>query len=215
MSSVGKCLRFGVYAAAAGVYLASGYFAAASTDPALLAVVIAIGPLCVGAVLAAWNSSARMLALLSCAAGAVVIASEYEQLRNHIAWLFFLQHAGTMALLGVVFGSTLGRDHQRALCSRIASFLLRTTLDAAYLHYTWKVTLAWTVFFASCGVLSVLLFFFGPLDLWSAFANLLTPILLAGMFAGEYLIRLRVMPDRAHFSIVQTIQAYREFERRR
>jgi uncharacterized membrane protein len=215
VSSVGQSLRFGVYATAAGVYFASGYFAAASREPALLAVVIAIGPLCLGALLAAWNSSARIVALVFCAAGAAGITLEYEELRHHVAWLFFLQHAGTMAFLGIVFGSTLGRDHQEALCSRIATFLLRTTLDAAYLHYTWKVTLAWTVFFATCGVLSVLLFFFGPLDIWAAFANLLTPLLLAGMFAGEYMIRLRVMPDRAHFSIVQTIRAYREFERRR
>lgn len=215
MSSVGQRLRFGVYAAAAGVYFASGYLAAASTEPALLAVVIAIGPLYLGALVAAWNSRARIVALLLCAAGAAGIALEYEQLRSHVAWLFFLQHAGTMALLGIVFGSTLGREHRHALCSRIASFLLPNTLDAAYLHYTWKVTLAWTIFFATCGGLSVLLFFFAPLDVWSAFANLLTPVLLAGMFAGEYLIRLRVMPDRAHFSIGQTIRAYREFDRRR
>jgi uncharacterized membrane protein len=49
---------------------------------------------------------------------------------------------------------------------------------------------------------------------WSYFANLLTPILVGLMFVVEYLVRVRVLPDRAHFSIAQTIQAYRTYEQR-
>jgi uncharacterized membrane protein len=119
-----------------------------------------------------------------------------------------------MSLLAITFGSTLGRDHSKAMCSRIACAILPAPPDAAYLRYTWNVTLAWTVFFALSAVLSVLLFFAGPIEVWSFFANLLTPVLLGAMFVGEYLVRLRAMPGRRHFGIAETIRAYRQFSGR-
>jgi uncharacterized membrane protein len=163
---------------------------------------------------AAWQSRLRIASLTLCAAYAIAIILNLDNLRNHAAWLYFVQHAGAMTLLGATFGSTLGGRHADALCSRIASFVNPTPLDADYLHYTWNVTFAWTAFFILNALVSVSLFFFGPIESWSFFANLLTPALLGAMFAGEYLIRRRVMPDRAHFSIAATIHAYREYSRR-
>ena len=71
----------------------------------------------------------------------------------------------------------------------------------------------WTAYFVASAVVSVGLFFFGPIAVWSYFANLLTPVLVGLMFVVEYLVRVRALPDRAHFSIAQTIQAYRAYER--
>ena len=215
MISIRQALRLALIAAAGAVYLGLGYLAAASDHPPVIALVVGLAPLGAAALALAWKARARAAALTLCAVGAVAIALYVDQLLSHVAWLFFMQHAGAMALLGVMFGSTLGSGHAQALCSRIARFLLPTPLDAAYLHYTWKVTVAWTAFFFASAVLSVLLFFLAPLAVWSAFANLLTPVLLGVMFAGEYLIRLRALPNREHFSIAQTIQAYRAYARRR
>lgn len=215
MISIRQVLRLALIATAGAVYLGLGYLAAASDHPPAMALVVGLAPLGAAALAMAWKARARAVALALCLAGAVAIALYADQLLRHVAWLFFLQHAGAMTLLGIMFGSTLGSGHAQALCSRIAQFLLHTPLDAAYLHYTWKVTLAWTVFFFSSAALSTMLFFLGPMEAWSAFANLLTPVLLGAMFGGEYLIRLRVLPNRDHFSIAQTIQAYREYARRR
>ena len=191
-----------------------GYHASISDHPPLVVILIGIAPLAAIALVSAWHSRVRSLSLMLFAACALTAILNLDNLRNHAAWLYFVQHAGAMLLLGIMFGSTLGRTHADALCSRIAAFVIPKPLDAVYLHYTWKVTLAWTLFFAISALLSVLLFFFGPIEVWSIFANLLTPPLLGIMFAGEYLIRLRTMPDRAHFSITETIQAYREYSRR-
>jgi uncharacterized membrane protein len=117
-------------------------------------------------------------------------------------------------LLAAMFGSSLGRGHAEALCSRIASFAVHERLDAEYLQYTWKVTLIWTIYFIVSAIISVLLFF-SSLQAWSFFANLLTPVLLGIMFVGEYLIRLRVLPNRAHFSVSEIIHAYRKYSRHR
>jgi uncharacterized membrane protein len=92
--------------------------------------------------------------------------------------------------------------------------MLTGPADPAYMRYTWKVTVVWTMYFVSSAMISIGLFFFGPIAVWSYFANLLTPVIVGLMFVIEYLVRVRVLPDRAHFSISQTIRAYRAHERR-
>jgi len=212
--SARKMLGLALAATVGAIYLGLGYFTTVSNRPPMLALIVSIVPLGAVALMAAWKSRARILSLLLCAVCVVTVILNLDNLRDHVAWVYFVQHAGAMTLLGVTFGSTLGGDHTEALISRVASFILHTRVDTDYLRYTWKVTLAWTVFFVVSAILSVLLFFFGPIEVWSFFANLLTPLLLGVMFAVEYLVRVRVMPDRPHFSIVETIQAYREYSRR-
>ncbi len=214
MISIRQAIQLALISAAGIVYVGIGYFTAISAHPPLAAILFGIVPLGAVALVTAWHSRARTLSLLLLAAGALTVILNLENLRNHAAWLYFVQHAGAMFLLCVMFGNTLGGGHANALCSRIAQFVIIKPLDAHYLHYTWKVTLAWTIFFAIIAMVSVPLFFFGPIEAWSVFANLLTPLLLGAMFVGEYLIRLRVMPDHAHFSITETIRAYREYSRR-
>jgi len=211
--SARQALRLALIAAAGSIYLGLSYFAAASDRPPPAAVLLGLAPLVAIALVAAWHSRARTLALILCAACVLTVIVNLDSLRDHAAWLYFVQHAGAMTLLGISFGSSLGGSHAQALCSRVASCVHPTPLDAEYLRYTWKVTLAWTAFFVASALLSVLLFFFGPIEAWSFFANLLTPLLLGAMFAGEQLIRERLMPDRAHFGIAETIHAYREYAR--
>jgi uncharacterized membrane protein len=124
-----------------------------------------------------------------------------------------MQHVGAMALLAITFGSTLGGGDANALCSRVTRLMLAGPADPAYMRYTWKVTVVWAVYFIMSAVVSVGLFFFGPIDVWSYFANLLTPVFVGLLFVIEYLVRVRVLPDRAHFSIAKTIQTYRAYEK--
>jgi uncharacterized membrane protein len=213
--SASRVLRLALVSAAGAVYLGLGYLTAASERAPLLGIFIGITPLGAVALVAAWHSRARALALLACVACAALFVLNLDQLRSHAAWLYFVQHAGAMTLLCIAFGSTLAGAHSAALCSRIASVVISAPLDASYFRYTWKVTLAWTIFFGVVALVSVLLFFLGPIELWSVFANLLTAPLLGAMFVGEYLVRQRVLPDRPHVSVVETIRAYQEFSRRK
>lgn len=201
-------------ALAGAAYLGIGYFATTMPDPPLITVLIGLAPLAAAALVAAWKARARLLFVPLYAFCALAIGFNLDQLRDHAAWVYFIQHAGTMALLAITFGSTLGGGRSGALCSRIASFIFPKSLDADYLCYTWKVTLAWTAYFAASAVLSVFLFFFAPIKAWWAFANLLTPISLVIMFTGEYLIRLRALPDGPRLSVAATIRAYREYAQR-
>lgn len=200
-----------LFALAGLIYLGIGYIATTVPHPPLVTILIGFIPLGTAALATAWKSRARLLLLPLYLVCAVLGAVYLDTLRDHVAWLYFIQHAGAMTLLGLTFGSTLGSRHAEALCSRIAIFIMPGQLDAEYLLYTWRVTLAWTIYFAVSVVLSVLLFFYGPIKVWSAFANLLTPVTLGLMFGGEYLVRQRVLPDGPRFSIAATIKAYRDF----
>ena len=178
-----------------------------------LACLLSIG---YGAILALllWQQqdAARWLWLGLCGGALLAMALNVELMRSNAAWVYFIQHAGSMLLLGLMFGRSLvsGR-HEAALCSRIAGVLHTEPMTPRYLRYTWQVTWAWTLFFAITALLSVLLFAFAPLEIWSVFANILTPPLLGLMFAGEYLIRLRALPGENHFRLTDTVRAWQRF----
>ncbi len=209
-----QALRLALGAAAGAFYLGLGYVTTVSRHPPILGLIVGLVPLAMIALAVAWNSRLRTLSLSLCAAGLAAVVLYVELLRDHVAWLFFAQHAGAMTLLGITFGSTLADDHSKALCSRIAAAMLPGQLSVEHLHYTWKVTLAWTIYFGVSALLSVLLFFLAPIKVWSLFADILTPVLLGLMFAGEYFVRQRALPGQTHFGIFETIQAYRDFSRR-
>jgi len=209
-----RTLHLAIVLTAGAVYLCVGYFVAASQQPSFAATLLGVLPFAAVAVAVAWNCRARLLALSLCGAGAIGIGLAFDLLRSHAQWLYFVQHAGAMSALAVAFGATLGGDHAHALCSRIASTILGgAAVDAALTRYTWKVTLAWTVFFVLCALASALLFALGPIEAWFAFASFLTPVLLGAMFGGEYLVRLVTMPEHAHLGIEKIIQTYLDYSK--
>ena len=210
MTRLWRALRLAVLALAGLFYVVMDYLASSSHQPPVYAVVVGAAPLTLGLLTAGWNSRLRWPAMLLAAAILLGIALNIDGLLAHAAWFYLLQHAGIMAGLGFMFGSTL-HGHENALCSRIARLAIAGPLDAAYFHYTWKVTLAWTLYFALSAVLSLALFALAPLSWWAFYAAVCTPVSLGLMFGGEYLIRQLVLPDSPSFSIAQTIQSYRKY----
>jgi uncharacterized membrane protein len=203
-------LRIAAFGVAGAIYLGLSYLASSSTHPPLLAVLVTAIPIVAGFVAVCWSTRLRLPAITLCVGVLAVLSQYVDFLLSHAAWLYFFQHVGAMAALGIMFGSTL-RTHATALCSRIAQFAIATPLDAHYLRYTWRVTLAWTIYFVVSAIISIGLFFAASLEVWSLFATVLAPISLGVMFGVEYLIRLRALPDRPHFSIAETIESYQKY----
>ena len=87
--------------------------------------------------------------------------------------------------------------------------MVRGPLQPPVARYTRQVTVAWTIFFAAMVVTSSLLFFLAPIQVWSAFANLLSMPLVAAMFIAEYAVRKRVLPDLPRTHILESLRAYR------
>lgn len=202
---------------AAGVgagYLWLGYVTSIASDASWVGLFVGLAPLTAAAAALAWRSQSNGLRVL-CLSGIVALVVQRDFLRTHAAWVYFVQHAGIHALLGITFGRTLGGEPAAALCSRTATMLFgEGVLDAAFYRYTWSVTLAWTLYFAAASGVSTLLFFSAPATVWSAYANLLTPALISTIFVVEFLVRKRVLPAHQHASIEQTIRAYRRYSQR-
>lgn len=211
MTGIWQTVRVAGLVVGGAIYLGLGYIAAASDHPPLVALLVGLFPLVILALTAAWHSKVRWAAVPLCVAVCGWMVVNLQQLREHAALFYFVQHVGAMGLLGLTFGSTLWGGHDKALCSRIAAMVMPEALEPDYLRYTWQVTLAWTLFFVSCGAVSAALFFFGALDTWALFANVASPILVGALFVAEYLVRGRVLPNRPHMSIAATIQAYQKF----
>lgn len=211
MNITGKGLAAVAGGVAAAAYLLLGFFVAASDRPPAWSVILTLLPMTALMLLRAWRMRWRWPAVLACLSLFGWVLHAIDSVRTHVAWVYFAQHVGAMCVLGLMFGMTLWGAHEEALCSRIAALVTTEPVDAAYARYTWQVTWAWTLFFVLMLAASVLLFFWGPLTWWSFLANLLTPALTGAMFVFEYLVRVRLMPDRPHMSVAGTIEAYQRF----
>lgn len=189
-------------------WAAAAHYTTALVDASSWGALLGLAPFALIAAGFAWHSPRRpvLLALLGVAAAALALV--WPILAQNVGWMYFVQHAGTNALLCLAFGRTLG-DGQVPMCTRIAEMTHRRVSEALA-RYTRQVTVAWTLFFGVTAVASVALFALGPIAAWSTFANLLTVPLVALMFAAEYAVRCRVVSREDRGSILDAVRAYRK-----
>ena len=175
---------------------------------------LASAPLVAIVIILLWRVSALWMVLggLLTIGGLALI---WPTVRQNVALLYFIQHLGTNLALGILFGRTLlaGR---RPLVTHFALMAHGGKISPTKDRYTRGVTIAWTVFFFGMASVSVLLFFFASAAAWSAFANLLSLLLIVLMFVVEHLVRMRLLPPEDQSSVADTIRGYRlSTERRR
>jgi len=117
-----------------------------------------------------------------------------------------VSHAAPNLFLLWFFGRTLlpGKEPLIAQISRRVNGELKPEMAI----YTCRVTLAWSIYFAAQVAVSLLLYLFAPLAVWSLFINVLNLPLLALMFAGEYLWRIMRYPHHPHTLIKRAIEVY-------
>lgn len=136
------------------------------------------------------------------------LALLWTTLRQNIAVLYLVQHVGINLALASLFGRTL-RGPGEALVTRLARLVYPQGISPRKIRYTRGVTLAWTIFFVANATLSALLYVFAPAAAWSIYANLLGLPLLATMFLGEHLWRMRVLPPEERPGVAEIIRAWR------
>ena len=108
-----------------------------------------------------------------------------------------LNHAGALKLVPVVinmacligFASTL--RHPPSMIERFAR-LQEPHLDATAIRYTRKVTQIWCGFFVLNGSIALYTALFTDMATWTLYNGFIAYILMGVLFAGEYLVRLRV-----------------------
>ena len=169
------------------------------------AVVVLLGPLWLTALGLAGSRFGRWglaLAGLAGVAGfALVLLGEAGDPNR----LYVLQHAGINALLCGWFGSTLRGDR----LSLIGQFAQRVhPLSPAMRLYTAQVTRVWTLYFGAMVVASIAAYASLSFAAWSVLANLLTPLLVAGLFVGEHLMRYRLHPEFERTRLIDAVRAF-------
>jgi uncharacterized membrane protein len=211
-ATVWQALGWAAAAIACIAYAVLAHHAASAPQPGLFEAAVFIVPLMAVALVPAWRSPHRAwwLGLWLAACGALWLARDL--LGAGTQWVLLLQHVGINALLCIGFGRTLAPGAV-PLVSRLAR-IVHGELSPRLVRYTRKATLAWTLFFGLNAAVSVLLFAAAPAAVWSGFVNLLSMPLLGAMFAGEYLVRMVVIPREERSGFLQSVQAYREFSRR-
>ena len=167
---------------------------------------LALIPVAALAVWAVRRSRRPRTTLVGVGATIVTLWIGWPVLERNFPSLLFVEHAGANAVLAIVFGRTLLRNRE-ALCTRFAR-TLHDTLPREVERYTRLVTLAWTIFFGAVFVLSCGLYLGGYLAAWSLLANILSPVLIAGMFLVEYLVRGRMLPDWERTGVLSGIRAF-------
>jgi uncharacterized membrane protein len=172
-----------------------------------LGTLIAIAPLIVMSFTMAWGATYRRTMLAVFAAGCVGLVLAWDQLRQFYSMIYWLEHAGTEFLLCLSFARTLraGREPMVTYFARLVHGSVTPALQA----YTRQVTKAWVCFFGAMAILSTVLFFAAPLEVWSAFANFITAPLIGLMFVVEYAVRRHRHPELEHAHILDGINAYR------
>jgi uncharacterized membrane protein len=157
------------------------------------------------------KSRYRLPALGICLALGFFFYSNPTWLISNIAWLYLLEYSTFNCLLCFGFARTLAVG-RTPMITQFATLIRNAATPAievtpAITVYTRAVTWAWVLFFGVLILISLMLFLLGSYQSWSLFATALTPILVLVMFAGEYIIRLRLLPQEKHEGIIAMLRA--------
>lgn len=165
-----------------------------------------IAPMLAAVAAGFWRSGQRALAALATVPVLALCGQAMLGTRLPTQWLYLAQHAGVNLALALGFGGTLRAGHTPLITALARRVHRRFTPDMAV--YTRHCTVAWTLYFLAVVVLSLALYARADFDTWAVFANLVSPVSVALMFGGEYLLRYRLHPEFERASVADAVRSY-------
>jgi uncharacterized membrane protein len=142
-----------------------------------------------------------LVAAAALLAAAVIWAQEHGLSLNAMPGI---PHALAYAALLAGFGVSLLPGHVPILTRVVVS--VRGPLPRGLMIHTRRVTEAWCVFFAAQLVISLGLYIWAPLEVWSFFVNVLNIPLVLLMFGIEYAYRVYRFRDYPHDSFADMLR---------
>jgi len=97
------------------------------------------------------------------------------------------------------------------LITRFAS-LMREDMPPAVLIYTRRATIAWSGYFLSMLIFSLILAIYAPIELWSFFSNVLSYVILVLMFLVEFTVRRFLLHEHMDYSFTEYLQRLRRVD---
>lgn len=171
-----------------------------------LRTLLALAPMLILGVVLLWRGSGVLIALLSAAAAAFLLRAFWPLFAQNFSIVYLVQQIGFYTIMAFTFGRSL-RKGSVPLCTQLAD-RVHGPLSALELRYTRGVTLAWVIFFLLNLAATFLLFEFAPLRAWSIFVNFCSLPLILLMFAAEYAVRRRVLPQVQGSGLMATLRVY-------
>ncbi|MBW8328306.1 MAG: hypothetical protein K0M48_03865 [Thiobacillus sp.] len=208
-STLVRAIRWILIAAGAIAYPVLAHYSTATSAATAfpsLGVAVSLAPSLVILLWLTWRSPIRWIMVSVCVGVGLLLWGFWGSLERNFNWVYFLQHAGTYAMLATMFGVTLARGRQ-PLCTRFAE-VVHGSLTPEEVRYSRQVTLAWTLFLLAISLVSSALFFLASIEVWSVFANFLSFPLVMLMFVVEYGMRRRKLPHQKKHSIMDGVRAY-------
>ncbi|MDB5368068.1 MAG: hypothetical protein JWM77_3995 [Rhodospirillales bacterium] len=187
-------------------YAGLSHYCNSALGPGDWGAALALGPLVALTLTLAWRWAAPPLALLLSAGLAALIYGLWPLLERHFALFWLVQESTVYGVLGLTFGRSL-LSNRIAVCTQLAD-KVHGPLSAGEVAYTRRVTAAWAAFFFGVVTVSLLLFIFAPLRIWSIYINFCVLPLVAAMFVAEYLIRRRILPQVRRAGLLATVRVY-------
>lgn len=147
------------------------------------------------------------LLLLALAVAAIVARGGIGDVNR----LYVLQHAGIHAALFVSFALSL-RPGQLSLIGRLAT-RVHGSMTPDMAAYSQRVTIAWALYFSGMTLLSLLVYAVCDWNTWSLLANVATPIAIAALFVGEYLLRYWLHPEFERATLLDAARAWQHADK--
>lgn len=197
-------LVLGLLAAAAYALLSHGLMLHAADHP--WAVAALLGPLLLAGLGFALKRRHLLVVVLMLLAGVGLLVVVARGGIGPVARLYVAQHVGIHFALCLSFGLSLWRS-PLSLIGQIAQ-RVHGSLTPAMVAYTRRVTVVWTGYFLGMALLSLWVYARWSWDSWSLLANVVTPLAIALLFVGEYLLRYRLHPEFERSTLLSAVRAY-------
>ena len=124
--------------------------------------------------------------------------------------VYFLPPIAINYFIGMIFLKSLMKN-STPLIERYM-LLLEGEVDAKERKYARWFTTLWAFVLLSLAVETAVLAMFASHEIWSLFTNFINYLILGLMFLFEYLVRLRMFPQKQHKSFIQFINSLRKIK---
>ena len=171
-----------------------------------LATLLALAPMLSLGFLMVWRWNGTLSAVFLTAVVLMLLRHYWGLIIDEFSVVYLLQQCGFYGLMAWTFGRSL-LPRQVPLCTAFAD-KIHGPLTPLELRYTRSVTWAWLLFFLANLAITFVLFALAPLPTWSFFVNFVSLPLVLLMFAAEFSIRRRVLPQVQRHGLMATLRNY-------
>ena len=202
----GRRLQYAAVCVLVAAYAGLAHYCNSVAGAHDVGIALSLIPLCVFGSVLVWRWATPAIALALTAALAALLYGLWSLLKDNFSLYYLVQESVVYGLLSLTFGRSLFAN-RIPVCTRLAD-AVHGPLSPGEVRYTRRVTAAWALFFLAVDAISILLFLLASVRIWSIYINFCVLPSVGAMFAVEYRVRRRVLPDVKGSGLLAAIRVY-------